>query len=369
VSWCLSLLCTAAIGVFATNSARAQSAAQEEERVSPTAADQAEAEEATVVYRHVRPATTPAGSALKQKDITARRAASTSPATTSSTTDNDQLRYPADLINLGGPVLTTAESHAIYLIPGANVPHRTCSTIKNCWGDPDPETFLGDLSGSDFVHLVDQYLGMGGSYSVSKTHTIMYYMPSKTAFKDKDLQAIVHAVVAKNGLGGYEHIYHVFLPRGQDVCLPANSSDPDDAICYSPDLPKNFAFCAYHNSVTFKDKVGHVLYTVEPFQDVSGCSVAPGTPNGQLADSTYNSLSHETVETITDPDGTAWINFAAVALAGAEIGDECSFFVVIPTSATTAALYFDPSVVMLGSRKYAIQPEYSNMEHACATSR
>jgi len=52
--------------------------------------------------------------------------------------------------------------------------------------------------------------------------------------------------------------------------------------------------------------IGETLYSVEPSQNVSGCSVPPGGPQGQLADSTYNVLSHESIETSTDPDGTAW---------------------------------------------------------------
>lgn len=110
----------------------------------------------------------------------------------------------------------------------------------------------------------------------------------------------MHAVASKEG-SGYGHIYHVFLPPGQDECFSHPSK-----VCYSPDDPKTFVFCAYHSSVQFKD-IGHVLYSVEPFQDVPGCSVRPGTPNGQLADSTNNSLSHELFETISDPDGNTWI--------------------------------------------------------------
>ena len=361
-SWCLALVCAMAISVFATNSARAQAATEDENKVSPTAADQSAADEASVVYRHARPANTPAGAGLKQKGILARRQSSTARANTSSTADNDHLRYPADLTYFGGPVIDGAESHNIYLLPKTNT---KCSN-SSCWGNP--EGFLKDLSGSDFIHLVDQYVGMAASsrYTLgpAKDNVSIKYMP-KGAFSDTDMRIFVHAAASKTGLSGYGHIYHVFLPPGQDTCLPSNPSDSDDHICYSPDAPKNFAFCAYHSSVTFTDKVGHVLYTVEPYQDVSGCSVRPdtGTGNGQLADSTNNSLSHELIETITDPDGSAWFNFTDAGLAGEEIGDECSFFVF-----TSTAIFFDPSSVTLNGHKYAIQPEYSNSEHACATS-
>lgn len=117
----------------------------------------------------------------------------------------------------------------------------------------------------------------------------------------------------------------------------------------------DFFFCAYHSSVTFKG-VGHVLYTVEPFQN--GCQVRPGTPNGQLVDSTNNVLSHELIETITDPDGTAWWNSTNNGLFGEEIADECSFL--------TPDFFFDPTTFQVSSHVYATQPEYSNQDHACA---
>jgi hypothetical protein len=101
---------------------------------------------------------------------------------------------------------------------------------------------------------------------------------------------------------------------------------------------------------------------VEPFQNVDGCQSFPGGPNGQLADSTNNVLSHETFETITDPDGTAWWNSADNGLYGQEIGDECSFLLFTPT-----AVYFDPSIERLDGALYAAQPEYNNQRHACTT--
>jgi len=363
VSWFLPILCAAAISAFAATAAQAQGSAQEELKISPTASDRAAAEEATVVYRHARPANTAAGSALKHKDITTAvespgaTATATTPAGAATPPDNDRLSFPADLSYLGGAVVPFAESHAIYLQPKDG----KCKMIATCWGNP--EGFLRDLEISDFIRVADQYVGMTGSnrYTVGKSHPMTYVPTPKTApLTDFDMHVIVHAAAAASGQSGYKHIYHVFLPRGQDVCFVGGP-------CYSPDVPATFAFCAYHGSVTFKD-VGHLLYTVEPYQNVGGCSVRPGTPNGQLVDSTNNSLSHETFETITDPDGTAWFNFTAVILAGAEIGDECSFFVVVPISPKVSVPFFNPSVFTIGHHRYAVQPEYANDEHACTSN-
>jgi hypothetical protein len=357
VSWFLPILCAAAISVFASTAAQAQGSAQEELKISPTAADHAAAEDATVVYRHARPANTTAGSSLKHKDLTAAIASSAASTGAATSGDNDQIRFPGDLTYNGGAVVTSAESHAIYLLP-----HGKCP-IASCWGNP--EGFLRDVEISEFVHLTDQYVHAGANnrYTVGK-HTMISYTPTpKTApLTDLDMQAVVHAVASLSGQTGYGHIYHVFLPPGQDECFTAT-----DGVCYSPDVPATFFFCAYHGSVDFKD-IGHVVYTVEPFQNVGGCVVRAGTPNGQLVDSTNNVLSHELIETITDPDGTAWFNFTDNALFGQEIGDECSFIVILPISPTMSEGFFDPSVFTIGHHRYAIQPEYSNEAHACATS-
>ena len=371
VSVWLCVLVAVALSTFAASAARAQNSPADEQSVTPTAVDEQAAQEANLVYRHARPANTLAGKMLRNKEIAEASELSstgapkpTSTATTT-TTDNDGLRHPADLsyqphvipgIPGAGAVVSSAESHAIYLLPNGKCP------ISSCWGNP--EGFLADLAGSDFIHLLDQYIGLASSnrYTVGSHKFISYKPTPKTApLTDAKIQAYVHAVAAASHQTGYKHIYDVFLPPGQDECFTAT-----DGVCYSPDVPGTFAFCGYHGSVDFTD-IGHVLYTVEPFNDVPGCSVRPGTPNGQLVDSTNNTLSHETFETITDPDGSAWYNFTSVALNGAEIGDECSFFVILPPT-PAGSPYFNPSVFIIGAHRYGVQPEYSNSEHACAVS-
>jgi hypothetical protein len=267
-------------------------------------------------------------------------------------------RYPADLTYQGGETVGQARYHAIYLLNSfTGTTGCTESTIATCWGNP--EGFLKDLGKSDFIHVTDQYVGVHDSNRYTNgPDAYATFTPLPPKLTDADVLALVHAVAA--GLGyptGYGNIFHVFLPPGTDECFDATYS-----VCYSPDSPSTFDFCAYHSSATFTD-VGHVLYSVEPYQNVPGCAVPPGSPNGQLTDSTNNVLSHETFETITDPDGTAWWNGASNALYGSEIGDECEFILFTPT-----AVYFNPSLWHVGNQEYATQPEYSNEGHACTTS-
>jgi len=107
--------------------------------------------------------------------------------------------------------------------------------------------------------------------------------------------------------------------------------------------------------VDFSD-IGHTLFTVQPYQNVPGCMVQQPSPQGPLVDSTSNILFHETTETITDPDGDAWLNLNDLVMYGSEIADECE-----------QAAFSYPSVLVFNT-EYAIQGDYSNASHRCSYS-
>jgi hypothetical protein len=246
--------------------------------------------------------------------------------------------YPADLSYMGGPVVVTAETHNLFV---------DCQA--KCWADP--EKFQGHLYGSNFIHVADQYVGSTANnrYTQGKSGVVSY--PSITTLSDNDILQIVHASAATMGTG-YNHIYNVFLPKGVDECFVGTTQ------CYSPDNPSTFVFCAYHGSATFSD-IGHVLFTVEPFQDVPGCGILQPSPNG-LVDSTSSVLGHETFETITDPDPpTGWVAVSSGGVFGEEIGDLC------PGVSLTQPFFEDP-VSLINGKNYEVQPMYSNKYHACS---
>jgi hypothetical protein len=254
--------------------------------------------------------------------------------------------YPADVASGGGPTLATARQHALYV-------NYTGSVASN-WGNP--ERFLSDLNESTFIHLVDQYAGSTADdrYPVG-SHAKVHYSFSGNILYESDLAAIAHAAALKHG-AGLGSIYHVFLPAGQDTCFDLTpGSSP---VCYSPDNFSTFYFCAYHDAVLFSD-IGWVLFTVEPFQDTPGCAEAVPSANGQLADSTYTTLNHETFETISDPlPPTGYTT--QVDFIGNEIGDEC----ISPYNSSADEM--DPTLTLNG-RHYNVQLIYSNTYHACAS--
>src|SRR5258707_5060791 len=94
------------------------------------------------------------------------------------------------------------------------------------------------------------------------------------------------------------------------------------------------------------------------YQNVTGCQVASPSPNGSLVDSTASVLSHETFETITDPDLDAWWSDVSLIEQGAEIGDICE-----PVG-NGAGQFLDPTFIV-GGKNYKIPLEYSNKFHGC----
>jgi hypothetical protein len=314
--------------------------------VHPTAGDFTVAMNVTNQYRYAH-AAAHAGGKISRERLTLHSAASAASASKGGG-EAGALRYPTDLTYHGGPVVQSMVSHPIYLDASGTLPIST-------WGNP--AGFLNDLGKSQFIHLVDGYVGAYRNNRYTVTSGVRSTVPSGKLLTDTDILGLVHAVASATGETGYGHEYHVFLAPGVDECFDSTYS-----VCYSPDAPASFYYCAYHSSADFPD-IGHVLYSVEPYQNVPGCQVLPGSPNGTLVDSTNSVLSHELFETITDPDGDAWWNSTSNALYGSENGDTCSFI-----AATATAGGFDPSIWYSQGHAYATQPELSNSLHACATS-
>lgn len=261
--------------------------------------------------------------------------------------------YPADLQNpLHGPTLPTVTSHNIFINPVTISPGVLGQSATGP-STVDADTFLGFLYGSDMIHILDQYTGPG-TKTVGQSAFIPYGA-TRTTLDDADIAVLVHAAARTFGTG-YSQIQHIFFSQGTDVCT---SNGGNSEVCYSPDVPQTFVFCGFHGYLDFKD-IGHVIFSVEPYENVSGCAnltivSLPGlNPNGVAVDSMASVLSHETFEAFSDPDIDAWYNHFG-AFGGNEIGDECAFVFSLPP-------------VSLNGQQYQIQSEYSNVFHACSWS-
>ena len=249
---------------------------------------------------------------------------------------------PYDLTYNGGKVMTGATEWNVYV----NCPQGPAA----CWGTDSmtPATFLRDYNRSRMIQIANQYLGeeAAGRFGQINEMSTGFTFAVDTADNTPtatfgDIFSIIAGALESNSLQvGYTNEYHIFLPAGTNMCASATS-------CYSPNNPATAVFCAFHSSVDFltqNNDTLHVLYSVEPYQGVPGCSLPQQT---RVIDATASTLSHEFTESITDPDGDAWIN----DLTGFEIGDLCFTF---------------RNAERVGHTTYVIQEEYSNSAHACA---
>lgn len=247
--------------------------------------------------------------------------------------------YPDDLGYYGGATLAAAGQVNTYW--GAS--------NGSTWGYP--ATYLALLNNSAKIRMLDFYTGDAyNSYGQYPSLSNYWHGGAPGALVyDSGIATLVQTEATADrttyGLAlGYSNIYHVYTPPGTDVCFdnPANG-------CYNPDglAPGPFAFCGYHSYTTLSDGT-LVIYTVEPYTHVSGCSTGY-----DVASDTANVLGHELAETVTDPiPGTGWVGEYNTN-SGSEIGDECSWVTF-------------PQALPIG-RIYYVQNWYSNKYHGCAT--
>jgi hypothetical protein len=234
-----------------------------------------------------------------------------------------------DLSYFGGPVQTGAKEYNILVN----------STTETPWGGKIGK-FQNDLFASTMLTILNQY-NAGGTYTVGGDYSVSY--STLLPLQDSDIFNIVHTVITANHLPtGYGAEYHVFLQKNVQQCSTSAGG------CYG------VVYCAYHGSNDYSD-IGHVLYSVEPYQNINGCQVSvQPSPNGVLADSTASTLSHEMFETMTDPDVAA-NNLAWYNNNKGEIGDICA-----PANGISTGN------VVLNTTTWEIQPEYSNHVHDCS---
>jgi hypothetical protein len=168
----------------------------------------------------------------------------------------------------------------------------------------------------------------------------------RVCLTDDQIQAEIQKVLTARGWhGGRTTVFFVMTPDGVGSCFD-NVTDQCTTTAY----------CAYHSGF-FDANNEPVIYANEPYDaTIPGCW--DGTsPNGDDADATVNTLSHEQNEAITDPAGDAWIN-----AGGQEIGDICAWHY---GTALGGSLGTDAYNQVINNDHYWLQEEYSNEGSTC----
>lgn len=258
-----------------------------------------------------------------------------------------QVLGAGNLVNHGGPVMTTNKTYAIYWQPaGYAYGSGYQSTINQFFGD-----VAADSGKTSNVYAVDtQYSSIqysssfGGSVTVTTPYPAsgcpIYENDISVCLTDAQITAEVDAVAtsqgwAKNGTD----MFFLFTPLHVGSCFDANTSDG----CAYTD------YCAYHG-----DTPGGAIYANQPYAKHSGCDEGQ-YPNGNDADPTINVTSHEHNEAITDPQLNAWYD-----AAGYEIGDKCAW--IFGSLSGSPGSEYNQTI---NGHHYFLQEEYSNNGSAC----
>jgi len=264
-----------------------------------------------------------------------------------------------------GPVLHTNTTYAIYWVPpGSTVSAKYTSVINGFLTNValasgySSTVFATDTQYHDSEGPITSKSSFGGSYLDTSTPIpadCSGYQESPVTVSgcvtDADIQAEVnHAIAAAGWTPGPTKEFFLFTPRNVGSCLSSTSTEC--SFTY---------YCAYHSS--FTDGLSRqVLYSNLAYPDSAEIG-APGAcdsyqhPNGDWADSTINTLSHEHNESITDPLGTSWFDGV-----GNENGDKCAWNFGTPLGSTSYGQYNQ----VIGKGKYYLQQEWSNASHSCA---
>ena len=194
---------------------------------------------------------------------------------------------------------------------------------------------------------------------------------------DAQVDAETASIVKANNLPvNLSHIYVLFIPKHVETCFNPGSTtsrghqDLSQACTINHSKVPN-GYCAYHNMDGNRMVYANLSYPIyhSPLQTAlftcgSDAGIAFGrnhlqSPNGNPdADVEISPLSHELMESITDPDvSTGWYD-----AIGNENGDECAYRFDTPLggSAADGTAYNQ----LINGHTYLTQTEFSNKDFA-----
>ena len=165
---------------------------------------------------------------------------------------------------------------------------------------------------------------------------------------DNQIQNEIEQVISSQNLNtGPNDIYMLITPPGLGSC---ETTGPTDCALGGKTAG---SYCGYH-SVTDNSQY---LYAVIPYNAEPGhCQSNNPRPSNNPADPTMSTISHEQLETITDPYGDAWVN-----ANGNEAADICITDYGAALGGSGANAYNE----VINGDHYYLQELWSNWSHAC----
>jgi PKD repeat protein len=268
-----------------------------------------------------------------------------------------------------GPVQHASAVYAIFWAPSvAPFPTNYGATVVRYFSDVAHDSFKpsnpygSDTQYYDLTGTVKRFVSYAVTYKNVFTDTHAYPAngcpnyklddgtTSKKCLTDAQMLTEINSVINAHALPkGMGTQYFLFTPKGVASCFTANGLSAGN--CYDPfSFP---GFCAYHSFVGSGSTA--VLYANMPFAGITGCSSGQ-SPQGNVADSVLNGISHEHQETMTDPLGTAWYD-----VDGNEVADKCAFTFGAPLGTNSFGQFNE----IINTHDYWLQEIWSNRDMAC----
>jgi hypothetical protein len=202
-----------------------------------------------------------------------------------------------NLVNHGGPVITSAKTVAIFWGPSWADSHGNLNaTASELLG------FFSQFGTSGEYKVITQYSGIQ-STNLSNS---FWWDPTAPPTNVTD-SALVNEVIRYFNQGGVvdtSTVYSVFLPNGTYSSFGTSTS------CGGPHL----VYCAYHSNFSYNGT--DVKYSSLPYPSCGGCHWT----GFSVANDFEHFACHETREAVTDPDGNAWYD-----RRGYEADDKCAW--------------------------------------------
>jgi hypothetical protein len=236
---------------------------------------------------------------------------------------------PGNLIDHGGLVLPTTTIYAIW------------------WGDPSGfpsdaqagiDSLLQGFEESTYLAIANQY--MRGA-TTTTTFGGNLFDPTSPPTNNVSLN---------NGTSAASSV-------ANEICQLVHShgiapSPTSVYFLFANAYPKNANFCAFHDVATCYGTNVHFAF-IPNTTDYEACNITDYgvlfAPNGysQGTQAMASTTAHEFMETITDPEVTAWYDSA-----GNEAGDKCSYL-------------FQSAVPLSNGSRWKLQEEWSNQTSSC----
>jgi hypothetical protein len=184
--------------------------------------------------------------------------------------------------------------------------------------------------------------------------------PVTNCLTDAQIQhELVSFVTARHLKTDLSHEYYMMTPPHVETCFSNNPNTRFDG-CSAGIVPSTLAgFCAYHQNTALSTML---FYANDPY-DAENTHCQDGNhPNGISDGAIDGGLSHEHVESITDPiPNDAWTNGSG-ANQGLEVGDQCNRVRGNPIGTAPNGAQYNQ---VINGHFYWYQEEWSNLGHTC----